>query len=104
MTLKFNTSTIIVLVAFSLANICYGQKNSIIEKSNKQKGAAIDWKHWKVTLPVGKPTEIGYPEIMDYANNEVLKNLCTTIISMVPLFFMLIQVQQQRILHIPDVS
>lgn len=73
MTLKFNTSILIVLAAFSLGNIGYGQENSIIEKNKKQKVADIDWKHWKVTLPVGKPTEIGYPEIMDYANNEELK-------------------------------
>ena len=64
-----------VLVAFSLTTFCYGQGNTTIGQNNKQKVATIDWKHWKVTLPVGKPTEIGYPEIVDYANNEVLKKL-----------------------------
>lgn len=73
MTLKFNTSTIIVFAAFSLVNIGYGQENSITTEIKKQKIATIDWKNWKVTLPVGKPTEIGYPEIVDYTNNTELK-------------------------------
>ncbi|WP_394340340.1 polysaccharide lyase family 7 protein [Maribacter polysiphoniae] len=34
----------------------------------------IDLSHWKVTLPVGNPTEVEPPEILDYANNEVLKD------------------------------
>lgn len=33
----------------------------------------IDLSHWKVTLPVGNPTEIEPPEILDYATNETLK-------------------------------
>lgn len=33
----------------------------------------IDLNHWKVTLPVGNPTEVEPPEILDYANNETLK-------------------------------
>lgn len=33
----------------------------------------IDLNHWKVTLPVGKPTEVEPPEILDYATNEMLK-------------------------------
>ncbi|MHB1104969.1 MAG: polysaccharide lyase family 7 protein [Lutibacter sp.] len=33
----------------------------------------IDLSHWKVTLPVGKPTEIYPPEILSYATNETLK-------------------------------
>ena len=72
MIFKINISKIIILVVFFLTNVGYGQDNSNIKKG-KQKVAAIDWSHWKVTLPVGKPTEIGYPEIMDYANNEELK-------------------------------
>lgn len=35
--------------------------------------ADIDLNHWKVTLPVGNPTEVAPPEILDYANNEELK-------------------------------
>lgn len=34
----------------------------------------IDLSHWKVTLPIGDPTEVSPPEIMDYATNELLKN------------------------------
>ena len=33
----------------------------------------IDLSHWKVTLPIGRPTEIEPPEILDYANNDLLK-------------------------------
>ena len=34
----------------------------------------IDLSNWKVTLPVGNPTEIKPPEILDYANNNELKD------------------------------
>ncbi len=33
----------------------------------------IDLNNWKVTLPVGNPTEVAPPAILDYANNEILK-------------------------------
>jgi len=33
----------------------------------------IDLSHWKVTLPIGNPTEVLPPEILDYATNETLK-------------------------------
>ncbi|GJM33847.1 MAG: polyguluronate lyase [Saprospiraceae bacterium] len=33
----------------------------------------IDLSHWKVTLPVGNPSEVEPPEILDYAKNELLK-------------------------------
>ena len=33
----------------------------------------IDLNHWKVTLPIGNPTEISPPDILDYARNETLK-------------------------------
>ena len=32
----------------------------------------IDLSHWKVTLPIGNPTEVKPPEILDYATNETL--------------------------------
>jgi len=32
----------------------------------------IDLSHWKVTLPIGRPTEIAPPEIMNYATHEEL--------------------------------
>ncbi|QCX41121.1 polysaccharide lyase family 7 protein [Aureibaculum algae] len=33
----------------------------------------IDLNNWKVTLPIGNPTEVKPPEILNYATNEVLK-------------------------------
>jgi len=33
----------------------------------------IDLNNWKVTLPIGNPTEVKPPEILDYAKVEVLK-------------------------------
>ena len=33
----------------------------------------IDLSNWKVTLPIGNPTEVSPPEILDYATNETLK-------------------------------
>jgi len=34
----------------------------------------IDLNNWKVTLPIGKPSEIKPPEILDYPNMDVLKD------------------------------
>lgn len=33
----------------------------------------IDLSHWKVTLPVGNPTEVEPPEILNYATNPTLR-------------------------------
>ncbi|MEM7103216.1 MAG: polysaccharide lyase family 7 protein [Bacteroidota bacterium] len=33
----------------------------------------IDLNNWKVTLPIGNPSEVKPPEILDYANNDLLK-------------------------------
>ncbi|WP_245949369.1 polysaccharide lyase family 7 protein [Lutibacter citreus] len=33
----------------------------------------INLNNWKVTLPIGRPTEVLPPEILEYANNEMLK-------------------------------
>ena len=33
----------------------------------------INLNNWKVTLPIGNPTEVEPPEILDYANMELLK-------------------------------
>jgi len=33
----------------------------------------IDLSHWKVTLPIGNPTEVYPPEIFNYGENEMLK-------------------------------
>ena len=34
----------------------------------------IDLRKWKVTLPVGNPTEIHPPEILDYSTNDLLQD------------------------------
>ena len=68
-------SKIAVLTALLLASFSYGQE----AKKDKKKTAPIDLTHWKITIPEanpnnpGSPIEIGYPEIMEYANNPVLK-------------------------------
>ena len=33
----------------------------------------IDLNNWKVTLPIGNPTEVAPPEILDYATSELLR-------------------------------
>lgn len=33
----------------------------------------IDLSHWKITIPEGKPSEVGPPEILDFENNPLLK-------------------------------
>ncbi len=49
------------------------EKSKNEKKQKKYKLPKIDLNHWKVTIPVGNPTEIGPPEILNYANNEELK-------------------------------
>ena len=51
-----------------------------VSRPNLQTGTEADYKlpeidlnNWKVTLPIGKPSEVKPPEILDYANNEALK-------------------------------
>lgn len=34
----------------------------------------VDLNNWKVTLPIGNPTEVEPPAILDYANNQLLKD------------------------------
>lgn len=43
------------------------------EKEGDYKLPNIDLSNWKVTLPIGNPTEVLPPEILDYATNETLK-------------------------------
>ena len=43
------------------------------EKNKDYQLAEIDLSHWKVTLPIGNPTEVEPPEILAYGTNEVLK-------------------------------
>lgn len=72
--MNLNFSKITVLAAFSLTCYSYGQ-----DASMEKKKSSIDLSYWSVTVPEenpnkpGKPIEVGYPEILDYANNAALK-------------------------------
>jgi hypothetical protein len=73
--MKLHFLRILVLTALSLVFFSYGQE----VKKKKKKIASIDLSHWKITVPEenlknpGNPIEIGFPEILDYANNPILK-------------------------------
>ena len=47
--------------------------NTGIESESNYNLPNIDLSHWKVTLPIGNPTEVMPPEILKYATNETLK-------------------------------
>lgn len=53
------------------------EENTIIEIVEEEevtfKLPNIDLSHWKVTLPIGDPTEVEPPEILEYGTNETLK-------------------------------
>lgn len=71
--MSISFSKIAAFTAFSLA--CYGQDAG----KEKTKTASIDLSHWSVTIPEenpkkpGQPIDVGYPDILDFANNPVLK-------------------------------
>ena len=46
---------------------------NVPEEQEDYKLPDIDLSNWKVTLPIGNPTEVLPPEILDYATNETLK-------------------------------
>ncbi|MGB5243768.1 MAG: polysaccharide lyase family 7 protein [Lutimonas sp.] len=78
----FRKYILITFLSLLVTHIMVSQQNddfaisSKVEKSKnkkKYKLPKIDLNHWKVTIPVGNPTEIGPPEILNYANNEELK-------------------------------
>lgn len=58
-----NMTKKIALAVVLLSSISYAQE--AVEK----KVPPFDLSHWKVTIPEGKPTSVGFPKIMDYANN-----------------------------------
>ena len=66
-------SKMALLAGLFLASFSNGQE------ANTKKSVPIDLSHWKITIPEsnpknpGSPIEVGYPEILDYANNPVLK-------------------------------
>ncbi len=68
-----------VMVLFIISHLsCQESQHDIAampenELEQNYKLPNIDLNHWKVTLPIGKPTEVEPPEILDYATNEVIK-------------------------------
>lgn len=78
---------ILLFLAFPLVIVSCGSDNPVPEEAEEIldendvvdefvsdfKLPNIDLNHWKVTLPIGSPTEVSPPEILDYGNNEVLK-------------------------------
>ena len=72
----------IFLTLMLLNNISCQNKNTVeVEENmpstvivdNSYKLPNIDLNHWKVTLPIGNPTEVEPPEILNYATNATLK-------------------------------
>ncbi len=87
--LRFRLGSIIFLLSVVIFTISCSESNSeIIQNPGPDKEEEpidekvegvdyflpnIDLSHWKVTLPIGRPTEIAPPEILDYANIDMLK-------------------------------
>ena len=78
----------VFLLSFFTITTCFSQisedqttteKQKKLRKKRKKrvKLPKIDLTHWKVTLPAtndkGKPVEIQYPEILNFASNEIAK-------------------------------
>ncbi len=73
----FLISTLLTFL-FIAPNDCFAQKKKQGKQTVPEKIVPdIDLTHWKVTIPVsnnkGKPIEVSPPEIIDYANNDQLK-------------------------------
>lgn len=82
--LKFLNILLLISIAFSCSNC---KKNEIErptgayipppeeEEVNPEEEIRhnIDLNNWKVTLPIGNPTEVEPPEILSYATNETVK-------------------------------
>ena len=73
--MSLNFSKITLSIVLFIVCLGYGQ----VGKTAKPQTALIDLSHWSITIPEenpdkpGSPIDIGYPEILDYANNPVLK-------------------------------
>ncbi|NOR29460.1 MAG: polysaccharide lyase family 7 protein [Lutibacter sp.] len=71
----------LLLLVLFMSTSCSNNESSIIEEieieeeeiTNNYVISNIDLNNWKVTLPIGNPTEVLPPEILDYATNETLK-------------------------------
>jgi len=79
--LNFYRSALGLLLIFLFISISSCQEKEITpvieieeeEITNNYVLSNIDLSHWKVTLPIGNPTEVEPPEILNYATNETLK-------------------------------
>ncbi|WP_319481397.1 polysaccharide lyase family 7 protein [uncultured Draconibacterium sp.] len=79
--LKSIVNIIFLTLSFCVAMIsvsCQDSSDDVLdivtpEEEIDYKLPDIDLSNWKVTLPVGNPTEVLPPEILDYATNETLK-------------------------------
>ncbi|SMD32469.1 Alginate lyase [Reichenbachiella faecimaris] len=72
--IKFKHSGLLALgVVFTLVFLVLTRSSVCGQTRDDYNLPNIDLSHWKVTLPIGKPVEVSPPEILDYANNEVVK-------------------------------
>ena len=86
--LKFGLGSIIFLLSVVIFTVSCSKPNAEIiqnpppdkEEPIEQKVEGVDYflphidlSNWKVTLPIGNPTEVKPPEILDYANNSMLQ-------------------------------
>ena len=76
---KIINSFLAMFLLIGVVSCQKSEENTIIEIIEEEeeeinyKLPEIDLSHWKVTLPIGSPTEVEPPEILDYATNETLK-------------------------------
>jgi len=78
-----NLIRLLLIITFSMVVCCENnsEENPVVEVQEDEeiiegisyKLPNIDLNHWKVTLPIGNPTEVKPPEILNYATNETLK-------------------------------
>lgn len=68
-------SKITIFAALSIASLAFAQEVTL---GKNKKASSLDLTRWSVTVPgedperPGKPVDVGYPEILNYANNPLL--------------------------------
>ncbi|MET7027943.1 polysaccharide lyase family 7 protein [Sediminicola luteus] len=62
-----------VVETVEIEEVAQPQEEVEEKESTDYQLAKIDLSHWKLTLPIGKPTEVEPPEILNYATNETVK-------------------------------
>ena len=58
---------------FDMSSITSNDTSDDSETNTSYSLPDIDLTNWKVTLPIGNPTSVTPPEILDYATNETLR-------------------------------